>query len=550
MDYLQLAKAKETEWGPLFGRMDQDRDLVNLIKYILRDTEPQPKPIPHAVSVTLNDPSVFATNIEASLGQANEQVTVTSENKDLDTTDIETLIKACFTAADTRLSQIGRFPLVPFIDQQTCRRGRTAARCMFRFEQKKLVCDIMPWDTRFVTYSYDKDGLLWAAYHTVRSPDLVLAEYPDLKGKVDEKQKTLNVRDIWAKDGNQVWVEDVKAFEDGHKYNKVPVVIRVVPLGSMLVDSLEFEGESIFLMIRDIIPELNRIASLIQSLNQKELDHALQEKVDREDMDAVSPAEHDQVTNPRAVTKTTGGFTPVPIGELRQQASLLNEMLERRMQRGGISNFELGTFSQAMSAVALIKIGQGRDQVFMPRLGTRGLLKQGLAEMFIEQILEGPEKARSVQVGRQTFELAPLKEEYDIEFKYSVHDASVDVARQSLATAQRGLLPDKVILRDTLQREDPDGDQRDLYSQQAEQLFPIIKMKRILRALAEKAEKGDEDAQQDLELGLAQMGVTLDQMMAGQVPTGQTEEPTKEPMAPLFDMGSPVSRMTQGASNG
>ena len=404
MDYLALAKAKETEWGPLFGRMDQDRDLVNLIKYILRDTEPQPKPIPHSVSVTLNDPSVFATNIEASLGQANEQVTVTSENKNLDTTDIETLIKACFTAADTRLSRIGRFPLVPFIDQQTCRRGRVAARCLFRFEQKKLVCDIMPWDTRFVTYSYDKDGLSWAAYHTIRSPDLVLAEYPDLKGKVDEKQEMLNVRDIWAKDGNQVWVEDVKAFEDGHKYNKVPVVIRVVPLGSMLVDSLEFEGESIFLMIRDIVPELNRIASLIQSLNQKELDHALQEKVDREDMDAVSPAEHDQVTNPRAVTKTTGGFTPVPIGELRQQASLLNEMLERRMQRGGISNFELGTFSQAMSAVALIKIGQGRDQVFMPRLGTRGLLKQGLAEMFIGQILEGPEKVRSVQVGRQTLD--------------------------------------------------------------------------------------------------------------------------------------------------
>src|SRR3990167_876105 len=110
-------------------------------------------------------------------------------------------------------------------------------------------------------------------------------------------------------------------------------------------------------MIRDIFPELMRYASIIQSLNMKELDHALQERsLKPEDMDGTPPPEHDAITNPRNVTKTTGAFDAVPIGELKAMAESLHQMLEVRMQRGGINNFDMGTFNQAMSAVALIRV--------------------------------------------------------------------------------------------------------------------------------------------------------------------------------------------------
>ena len=70
MDYLQAAKDKKRDMVLLHKRMDKDRDLVNLASYVLRDTAVEPKVIPHAVSVTLNDPAVFATNVEASLSNA------------------------------------------------------------------------------------------------------------------------------------------------------------------------------------------------------------------------------------------------------------------------------------------------------------------------------------------------------------------------------------------------------------------------------------------------------------------------------------------------
>lgn len=553
-DYLQLAIDKEKEFSQLFSRMDEDTDLVNLARHILMDTEKTPKPIPHAVSLTLNDPAVFATNVEAALGNAEEQVTVTSEDKNLDTALIEGIIKAGFKAADDmRLEKPDEFPLDPFLDQQACRRGRCSVVCIFRIEGGKLVTQLIPWDSRFVTFGQDRKGMAWYSYLTIRSRGDILSDelYKDIK--IPDDQKTASVRDIWTRDANEVYIDGTRAFVEPHRYKKPPVIYKTVPVGSMAkdADSKKLYGESIFLLIRDIVPEINRIASLIQSLNQKELDHALQEKVAKEDMDASSPVEHDQLTNPASVVKTTGGFSPMPLGELRSQANILIQMLEQRMQRGGVSNFDAGTFSQAMSAVALIRVGQGRDQVFLPRLGTRGLTKKGLAELMISQILSETDRLglKTIQIGRQTFDVAPLKAKFDIEFKYMVKDIATDVARQSLAVSQRGLIPDISIRRDTLQREDPDGDQRELYSQEAEILFPNIKRKRILKALAEKAEQGDDDAKQDLKLGLAELGITIDQLFAGQLPETKPPEAPKpqQPMVSLFDQSS---RMTQGATNG
>jgi len=78
MDYKKAVKEKKDELqaSGLTQRMDADADLVNLSKYTLKDAGN--KKLPNAVSVTLNDPAVFAANVESSLGNAVERIAVES----------------------------------------------------------------------------------------------------------------------------------------------------------------------------------------------------------------------------------------------------------------------------------------------------------------------------------------------------------------------------------------------------------------------------------------------------------------------------------------
>jgi len=554
-DLLQEVKDEEKANQSLWDRMDGDIALINVSDRILRDATDKPKKIPNSVFVPLNDLLVFVTTVESYLFEAEEQTKVTSEDENLDTAEIEAIIKAMWQSVDERWSQgIGtggkQLTFSPFVYQQTTRRGRVTIPCCCEIVDGELVANLRAWDSRFFTYRMSDKGYAWQSYLTHRSANRTLIDYPELNGKIDKDRVELEIRNIWTPEENIVYVDGTEALRVPHDYKKVPGVIQIVPLGSMLMDadSGQYEGESILLMVRDVFPELMRLASIIQSLNIKELDHALQEQVDKEDMDDVPPRKHDDITDPRSVTKTPGGFTQIPIGELRQQARDLAQMLEVRLQRGGISNFDMGTFNQAMSAVALIRVGQGRDKVYSPRLGTHGLAKKNLTKMAIKQILAEADKkkVRSIKINGQTYDLAILKEEYAIDFEYTIKDTTIEVAKQSLAVSQKGLIPRKSILRDTLHRDDPDGDERELYSEEAEILFPNIKRYRILKALAEKAEKGDDDAQVEVEMGLAELGITIDQLFSGQLPPVVPPVATKpqEPMIDMFDTtGGAASQM-------
>ena len=539
-DYKKLVEDKKSEWGALHSRMDADRQLVELSKYVLKDVND--KTVPNTLSVTLNDPAVFAANVESSLGAASEQVVVESDNKNLDTAYIEDVVRASFASANSRLVKKGRFPLNPFFNQQMCRRGRGAARCLFRIDKRTghLIADIVPWDTRYVYYSMGADGLDWAAYETTRSKDIILAEYP----KADVKDESAIVLDIWDKEHNEVWIGEDKINDQKNPYGYPPVVIQLVPMGSMLADkeSLAYQGESIFFLIRDLVPELNRLVSIIQSLNMKALDNALLWK-SKEGTEA-TPPEHKDLTTPGSVTATDigGGVEPVNYGELKSSAYLLHSIIETRIQRGSLSSIDLGTLQFQLSAVALIELSEGRDQVFLPRLAARGLLNQQLAEMVIDQIQQSG--ATSVEIGSRghtkTFDVRKLQGEYGIDFKYFVKSPKIDVARFSMAAAAGNLISDKTKRRDILQQEDPESEELQLRWEEAERLSPAIKMNRTIISLFEMAKRGDKHAEFEAELLSAEMNANLKQMLAGgiqQQPKPEEAEKPK-PLVPLFGGGA------------
>jgi hypothetical protein len=544
-DYKALADGKFKEWGKLHARMDGDRDLVNLAKYILRDTDNHI--IPHAISITLNDPLVFAVNVESALNAAVEQVTVESENKRLDTDYIEDVIRAVFKETDKRLARQGRYNLNPFTDQMVTRRGRAAGRCLVNIKDGILNPEIIPWDTRYVVYGMDTDGLAWISYKTLRTQDMVGAEYPDFI--VTNKNEQIEVQDIWTRVNNEVWIGNKQITEQKHGYGSVPAAVQIVPCGSMTMDAntIEHQGESIFYMIRDLVPELNRLVSIIQNMNISSFDRALQLHIPDEQITGNPPPQHDEVTKPGAVNVVPvgGGYDFMPLDEIKQSAILLHQMIETRVQRGGVSNFDMGTFTQPMSAVALVEVGEGRDQVFLPRLGARGLLKQQLAEMFIQQIIQSGES--SVMIGRKEVQVSKLDGDYDITFKYFIKSPKVDIARYTMAEAAGNLVSNKMKRESILQLEDPAGEERQLRSEEAELLSPRIKMYRTIKALLEEGEHGDEDAQLEAEMLAMELGITLEQVMSGNFePTTPTPAQAPKPMIPLMG-GSSAANNSLGS---
>ena len=548
MDLKKAFENKKTEFKDLQNRQDADRKLVELTKYVLNDVEGHK--VPYAISVTLNDIAVFDANVESALGSATEQVVVESEDKNLDTAYIEEFVRAAFASANSRLMKSGGFPLNPYFDQQMCRRGRGAARCLFRMENGLLIPDITPWDTRYVYYEMGSEGLVWAAYETTRSKDAILAEYPG--ANVGGKEAV--VLDIWGTESNEVWVGGKKILEQKHHYGNVPVRVQVVPMGSMLADkdSQKNQGESIFFLIRDLVPELNRLVSIIQSLDMKALDNALLWKSTQGIEAEIIPG-HRDLTKPGNVTAADigGGAEPVNYGELKRSAYLLHSMIETRIQRGGVSNVDLGIMgNQPWSAIALVEIGEGRDQLFFPRLGSRGLLNRQLAEMLIDQIIRTGET--SVELGtrghKRKFDVKKLGGEYNVLFKYFINSPKIDVARFSMAAAAGHLISDKSKRRDILQREDPEEDERWLRWEEIETLVPTIKMRRDIKALIEMAERGDEDAEAEAKLAADFLGITEEEILSGTTEKPKPKEEEKpQPLVPMFGKSGAASSAQKAA---
>ncbi len=534
MNYPKAVEEKEREQDALIHRQDEDKDLLYLKKYVLRDLDG--RPFPNIINITLNDAAVFAANVLSALGATSQQVAVKSDDLELDIHYIEDFQRAMLNAANARLGKQGRPYLNPFHDEQVCIRGRVADRCLVRKEKGVLIPDIVSWDTRYVTHEMDTDGMAWGAYKTTRQKDLIEAEYD-----IVVPNKTGVVLDVWGKDINEVWVENKKVSEQGNPYGYVPIVLQVVTLGSMLADedSLGHQGESIFFLIRDLLPELNRLVSILQTLNMKTASQAMQ--FASKEGGRATPPDHEDATAIGAMTAVEigGGLGLVPIADIQKSATLLHQMIETRVQRGSLSSVDLGTLQFPLSAVALVEIGEGRDQVYLPRLDAKARLNQGLAEMFTKQVIQ---IGGTIELGtsghKKRFETFKLKGEYETTYKYFVKSPKIDIARYSVAMNAERYLDEDTILRDILQVEDPDGIKNKRYYDMAAKLSPAVQRTRIIKALAEH---GGDDEQFEAELMSAEMGMDVKRVMAGELPEMPEEPITKgggaAPVVPLLGKG-------------
>ena len=537
-DYKQKIKDAKDRLNALTTRMDEDVLLLRE-KYLMRDKDRNL--IPDIVNVTLNKVSLFAAFSTSELSKATQQVVVESDSKSLDTTYIEDFQNAAFASANDRLRRMGKPQLNPFFDVQNCFRGRCAARCLFRMEDDILIPDITPWDARYVTYEMGEDGLDWACYETERSKSDIEAEY----GVVIVGKKGF-VWDIWDTEHNEIWIDKKKVEEQPHSFGFTPIALQIVSLGygAMLLDaeSPKYDGESIFFLIRDLVPELNRVISISQTLNFKAIKPPMIAK-----LKGKGEAPEYSVTDSGTMSRTEPDekIEPIEYGDIKATFDRAYSILEKAIQEGSLTNVDIGDPRQPFSAVALVEIGESRGQVLLPRLASKSLMNESLAEIFTKQVIQiGGSVELGVPGHKRSFETSKLDGEYSTEYKYFIKSPKEDIARYSIAAAAGDLISKKMKRETILQLEDPEGEQRQLDVEDAEILFPSVKADRVIKALL------DDGKDYEAELASAEMGIDLQARLRGEIPKGREapKEPTQvQPTMPELGVGDEITSAAKAA---
>lgn len=555
VDYKKLTDDEDSRLGELITRWKTDSDMYYLKPFVMMGPDGKNK-VPDVINVTLSIPGRFANDVISMLGTAREQSIVESDDKNLDTTEIEAFRKAAFASANAQLRLQDRWELNPWWDFHSCIRGSCAALCTFQMDKDKdgkqvLVPNIDPWDRGMVRYGVGVNGMEWASYKTSRTPADIKAEtwYEEAVSRFGLvlEAKDMLVLNVWDTEHNEVWVGDKQVFEQPHDWGFCPVVIQTVVLGSMLQDkdSISHRGESVFFLIREAMPELNRLLSIMQTLNLIILKPPKGwASVQGQDFKGLPNDAYTEIMKPGSITPQDigGGVIDIKFGDAQRSAQLAYSIMREAIKEATVAASDLGVIeSPPASGVRAMVAGESRDQLLSPRLGLKAMMNQGLADMFTQQVIQ---IGGSVELGtpghKRKFQTSKLGGQYDGYYKYTIKSAAVDAGRASLAAAIGDSLPKRAKLVEILQREDPDGDERQLRWEEIERIVPPIKIHRDIRALLEMAEKGDENAELEAQIASEYMGLSLQQMLAGGMTPPQPEK-TDEPTQVLSLFGPTAS---------
>jgi len=477
-----MIKDKEAESNNLFKRMDEDADLYHLVPYVMKD--PNGKNTPDVINVTFNDPKVFVDRaIALKMGALMQPVVEGRNMKDKETTLIEEFLADMFISIDDYLFQnMGWSGQFPFHCEKIDIRGYIGARVLLREEANEFVPDVLPLDMRHCTYERGVDGLLWCAPSYIRSKAMIKSEYD-----LDIADKTGEVRDGWGRNEEIVWIDNKKVKEVENSLGYVPFVIAQAP-GSTLQgkDALKYSGESILAPNRDLYAELNRTASILQTLNMWSFAGGLQLESEA-GMELAKPDMPPSGLKTVVPVEMGGGYKPMPINDIKAAARLFYAILDARLQRASFSSVDYGNLTFPLSAVAISRLTAHKNEILLPRIQALAMLYQQMAKMIIKQYQEGGIKAELGEVGyKRLYEPSSLDGDFNIKYRFVIQSPDEDIANLSIANSAVNLLSPDTIRRKILKVEDPEGEEMKYLAAIAERADPAIAFYRRCVSLIEE----------------------------------------------------------------
>ena len=485
---IDLVTTKKAELGPLHKRMDIDKDLYFSKLYeMMRPDLPSTK-MDNVINVTFNDATTFGMRAIATLGGAQRQTVVKGRNfPEGKAATIEEFTEDSSYNIDERLVSRGILSLDSFLNEQICIRGHLAGRCISR-KVKKLIDgkerevflpDVLPMDSRFFVYEMGVDGMLWGAPFSWRSKASIESEYPETKDKVHGAgvdEGGAEVVDFYNSENNIIYIGGDQRKKQKNPFGYPPFITAQSAAGSMLADkdAYEHRGESIFWANRNLFPELNRTASIFQTLNVGSFAGAVM-------YESAAGTKAKKPKRPpfglyNIVPVEKGmGFKPFPVNDIKAAARLFYAILYTRVQQGGLSAIDYGNLTFPLSAVAIARLTASRDQVFTPRIQAKAEFYQQLFKMIIKQFREAGIESK---LGREGFlseyKPADLEGEYQIKFRFFTESKEQEIANLSTAQAARGLLSEHYIRRNFLKVQDPEAEEEQMAVEQAERLDEVL----------------------------------------------------------------------------
>ncbi len=531
---LDLHKDRKKELSNLYSRMDSDATALQDPTYTLTDKDG--KAIRNVLSMCANKLQLFDAYVEASLGRAKESLVVDSNDKSVDTGKIEEIANAMWEQIAQKRRKQGKWPIDMVLDQFNCRRGSSALACAVnkvvdKEQGERLDIEFVPWDTRWSTVIMGENEPAQAGREIEMKKDEIESQ-PLAKAKnyILGSAKA-NQTEIWTPEEHLFYVDEKEAFGEPNPYGFVPVAWADVPIGSMLQDKNieQYRGESILYMVRDLIDEYNRILSILNTKGFQSIKPPMQTETEQ----ALPDDAYETLTGMGQMTKVDkqNAIHPVLMPDLRESAvALLNELKEMLKDSTLMQIAITDIPSGGLSTATLLTIVQGQGQIYMPRLGVRGLVKQTATE-YLFKMLKAL-KLTSFPVGTagnsKTYQLKALEGQYDISYIYTNSTAESDSAQLALAQTYKnlGLLGDKTIMKDVLKREDWEGDYNEMLWQRMEQRVPTIAIYREMMAGSFLyKERGDDSILAELKIAEQYLGITAEEMKRGVLPQMGQEQP-------------------------
>lgn len=510
---LKEIEEKKTEFRPLYDRHDKDLDLYWNVPYEMKMITDASKPVPRIVNVTLNDAMLFAFRSIAILGAANPQTIVTSKDEGKGSF-VEKMLEDYYITIDENMGNRALIGMYPFHVEQSCVRGSLAAQILNRKgKDGKPIADIRSLDTRYFWYDMGMDGMNWGSYLTRQSRTYISEK---LGKDIGENEKDELVYDVYSRKRHLAWVgqgqnaEQVK--DEEHPYANenngegyVPIIYKRVPSGSMLADpfNVAHDGESIFALNRLLYPVMNRLATVLDNLTMASFFGARQYA-----SDAGEGKELEAIPFGLGVVVSIekgGGYTLIPVNDIRNATRLEYAMIEGRLQRGSLPNIDYGSLSFPLSGAAIYRLTESKDQIFIPRLQCFAMFYQAMSRMVIKQIIQmGVPIELGEEGARTTYEPKKLEGSYTLKYKYFSESREQKLAEITEAQAMRGMIPDKAIRIEILKRRNPEQDEDALRDEQAERDDVRIRLYRRLHSLITKGEQatGAEAKRYDVEAKL------------------------------------------------
>lgn len=489
---------KAAEFREVFQRNDDDMDKYFIKKYEMLGFDG--RPIPKIVNLTLPDLALFAAQCIGILQGADPQIVAKSETMDEEKLrKIELIAADLLLSADEYLGFRDRHPLYLYEVEQSCIRGATASQVLCRKENGELIIDIRPLDRRYHVYDMGAHGMNWSAYAVRHSRTYLKEKY---NKELDENVLSAVCWDVYDRTRHYVYLgEGTNAeliHDTAHPFRYkgkgyVPVVAKKVPSGSMLShpDALVKDGESIFALSRDLYPEMNRIATVLHNLTMASFFGARQYA-----SEAGEAKETEAIPFGLGVVisiEKGGGYTLIPVNDIKNASRLEYSMLESRMQRATLPSIESGNLTFSLSALAIGRLKESKDLIFIPRLKNLSEQTKGEVKMAFRQLQAiGGEIELGEEGHRRKYNVSDLDGEYAVQIEYFAESKEEKLAAVTEAQSQRGLIPDRAIRIETLHRPDPDGDEDALRDEAAEKAEPAIALYNRLHSLIDKSDAAAE----------------------------------------------------------